>query len=475
LIICGSMRNRVFHFRYEPRFTQGKLEAVVNAKKLTKVASKFDAKPKAPLTTTGEAFPDGAIIELVSGPAGTNKPNLLLWNGTVATIASELKHDEQTYVAPEIALSLYHAIRLPTKSVDYGSLEDLFSGIVELFRNYLGLSDRQSRLLTAFSMSTWLADRLPIAPGAVISAADEGSGIEVLRLLSCICRRPLLLAEVTPSGFRCLPMHLGTTLLINQQSIKPNLQRLLRASTFRGLHLPGSHGNIVDLYGPKAILCGSDSELTCLGDGALQISISPSRSPSSEFDERKQNEISMEFQPRLLYYRLRHLATVNDSQVEGAEFTSAIRPLAGAFANCLADDQKLAHDTIRLLRPQDDDVKGKRFLDVNCVVVEILWGLVHDPKQKSIQVEELAKYANALLRSRGETIEYSAEDIGWSLSKLNIRRHTTSSGRQISLSKDNGITVHQTAAGYRLECAQRVHEGCTICDSLLAVDNKRVV
>ena len=447
----------------------------MNAKKPTKAAIRFDAEPKTLLTTTGEVFHDGAIIELVSGPAGTTRPNLILWNRSEGTIASELKHGEHTYVAPEIAPSLYHALRLPTKSVDYGSLEDLFSGIAELFRNCLGLSDRQSRLLTAFSMSTWLADRLPIAPGAVISAADEGSGIEVLRLLSCICRRPLLLAEVTPSGFRCLPMHLGTTLLINQQSIKPNLQRLLRASTFRGLHLPGNHGNIVDLYGPKAILCGSDAEPNCLGDGALQISITPARLQSPAFDEGKLGEIATKFQPRLLCYRLRHLATVRDTQVEVAEFTSAIRPLAGAFAKCLADDQKLAQNTISLLRPQDDDVKERRFLDVNCVVVEILWGLVHDPKQRSIQVEELATYVNALLRSRGESIEYSAEEIGWSLSKLNIRRHTTSSGRQIPLGRDNGIIVHQIAAGYRLECAQRVHDGCATCEPQLDTDKKRVV
>jgi hypothetical protein len=450
------------------------VEAVVNVKKPAKAASRFDVKPKAPLTTTGESFPDATVIELVSGPPGTNRPNLLLWNGAAGTVASELKHGEQTYVAPEISPSLYHAIRLPTKSTGYGSLEDLFSGIAELFRNYLGLSDRQSRLLTTFSMSTWLADRLPIAPGAVISAPDEASGIDVLRLLSCICRRPLLLAEVTASGFRTLPMHLGITLLINQQSMKPNFQRLLRASTFRGLHLPGSQGNIVDLYGPKAILCGSDAELSCLGDGALQIPIAPSRLQSHAFDEGKLDEISTEFQPRLLCYRLRHLATVNDSQVEVAEFTSAIRPLAGAFAKCLADDQKLAHNTIRLLRPQDDDVKGKVFLDVNCVVVEILWNLVHDPKQKSIQVDELAKYVNALLRSRGETIEYSAEDIGWSLSKLNIRRHTTSSGRQILFGGENRVTVHQTAMGYRLECARDAHDECPICKSLVA-DNKLVV
>jgi hypothetical protein len=448
--------------------------AVMSAKRQRKAVSASDATPGKSVITTGEVFHDGAIIELVSGRPGTNRPELLLWNGTSESVAPRVEHGEHTYEAPELTPSLYRAIRLPTKCIDYGSFQDLFSGIVKLFENNLGLSDRESRLLTAFSLSTWLADRLPIAPGVVISASDEASGIDLLRLLKCICRRALLLAEVTAAGFRSLPMHLGITLLINQQQVRPNLQRLLRASTFRGLHLPGNRGSIVDLYGPKAILCGSDVELNCLGDGALQISVAPSRLTSPAFEKRQQDEIAMEFQPRLLYYRLRHFATVNDSQVEVGEFTSAIRPLAGVLAKCLSDDQKLASDTIRLLRPQDDDVKEKRFLDVSCVVVEILWGLVHDQKRKGIQVEELAKYVNAMLRSRGETIEYSAEEIGWALSKLNIRRHTTSSGRQVLLGKDNSVTVHQTAIGYHLECSQRPEDECTICQSSRPLINKEL-
>jgi hypothetical protein len=433
-------------------------------------AARFDAKPKAPRTTAGEAFDDGTIIELVAGSAGTNRPDLLLWNGTAGTVASQVQHRGHTYEGLDLTPSLYRAVRLPAKVTDYGSLQDLFSGIAELFKKYLALSDRQSRLLTAFSLSTWLADRLPIAPGLVVSASDEASGIDLLRLLKCICRRGLLLAELTPSGLRSLPMHLGITLLINQQSIKSNLQRLLRASTFRGLNLPGNRGSIVDLYGPKAILCGSDSDLNCLGDGALQISIAPSSLPSSTFDERTQEEIAMEFQPRLLCYRLRHFATVSDAQVEVAEFTSTIRPLASAFAKCLADSQNLANNTIRLLRPQDDDIKEKRFLDVHSVIVEILWELVHDKKQKGVQVDELTKYVNAILRSRGELLEYSAEEIGWALRNLDIRRHTTSRGRHVLLDRENSSIVHQTAAEYGLECLQSAEDGCSICEVSRHID-----
>jgi len=41
------------------------------------------------------------VIELVSGSAGLNKPDLLLWNGIEAIIASRVEYARCTYEAPE--------------------------------------------------------------------------------------------------------------------------------------------------------------------------------------------------------------------------------------------------------------------------------------------------------------------------------------------------------------------------------------
>jgi hypothetical protein len=116
----------------------------------------------------------------------------------------------------------------------------------------------------------------------------------------------VMLAEVTPGGFRSLPMPLGLTLLLNQQDLKPNLQRLFRASSYRGLHLPGNRGSVVDLYGPKAIFCGNDAAVDTLGGGVIHISAAPSILQSCALDEQVQNEIANHFQPRLLMYRLKN-------------------------------------------------------------------------------------------------------------------------------------------------------------------------
>jgi hypothetical protein len=340
----------------------------------------------------------------------------------------------------------------------------LFAAIADLFKHHLDLPQRESSLLACFSISTWLADRLPTAPSLVISGPDQELGIDALRLLSCVCRHPLMLAEVTPGGFRSLPAQISLTLLLDQQELRPNMQRLLRASKHRGLHLPGNGGSVVDLYGPKAIFCGNDAAVETLGGGVIHISVTPSQLQSSALDEQVQDEIANRFQPRLLMYRLKNSRRVRESRVDGSEFTFATRQVVRTLAMCFPEDSELARDSAQLLRPQDEEVRGQRSCDVNCAIVEILRGTIHDRKQKAVRVDELAKFVNALLRSRGETLTYSAEEIGWKLRDLNIPRHTSSSGREVVLGQSTSQSVHRLAQAYDLPCSQRVEAGCPDCN-----------
>jgi hypothetical protein len=228
----------------------------------------------------------------------------------------------------------------------------------------------------------------------------------------------------------------------------------------------------VDLYGPKAIFCGNDAAVDALSDGAIHISAAPSSSQSSGLDERLQNEIANDFQPRLLMFRLKSFGKVPASPVDVSNFTFATRQLARALATCFPEDPELARDAVQLLQPQDEDVRGQRFCDVNCAIVEILWGVIHDRKQREVRVDELAKDVSALLRSRGEIREFSAEEIGWKLRNMNIPRHSSSSGRQVLLNRDAGQAVHRLAQAYGLPCTQRVEAGCPDCNQAKPVVSK---
>ena len=251
----------------------------MNAKTKTKAAKGSIAKNRC-VMTAGEIFSDGVMIELVTGSSQPNKPDLLLWNGRRATVASSVEHDGDIYEAPKLASSLYRAIRLPSRSSDYGSARSLFAGITDLFQQNLDLPDRESKMLACFAISTWLADSLPSAPSLAIFGPESELGIDVLRLLGCVCRHSLTLTEVTPGGFRSLPMYLGPTLLISQQEVKPSLLRLFLASNYRGLRSPGNGGRLVDLYGPKAMFSGNEAAMGSLGDGVMHIAVTPSQTQS---------------------------------------------------------------------------------------------------------------------------------------------------------------------------------------------------
>ena len=416
------------------------------------------------IISAGEIFADGAMIELIAGSSVPNKPDVLLWNGKKATVGPRVEHGGCIYEAPQLDPILWRAMRLPAGCRDYGSARALFDGIRDLFQRHVGLPESESGLLACFVISTWLAHRLPTAPNLTISGPDEERGIDVLRLLSCVCRHPLMLAELTPGSFRSLPMQLSLTLLLDQHRLRPNVQRLLRASSYPGMLLPGNRGCLVDLYGPKAIFCGNDAAVDTLSGGAVQISLSPSQLQSSALHEQVQNEIANHFQPRLLMYRLKNSGKVRQPQVDVSKFTFATRQLACTLAACFPEDPELARDAVELLGPQDDDARLQRANSIECVIVEVLLGFIHEQKLTEMKVGNLADLANCLLRSRGEILAYGAEEVGWKLRGLNLIRHRTSSGSQIQFDRQTSHQVHRLARTYGLG-SSRI-ETCPECTSV---------
>jgi hypothetical protein len=414
--------------------------------------------------TTGECFPDGTIIELLSGTSKPATPNLLLWNGHQSAVGPFVEYGGHLYKPSEVDPTFYRAMRLPNRCAADRSPRTLFNSIRDLFVLHLGLPEAQSGLLACFAISTWLVDRLPIAPGLMITGSDEELGIGVLRLLGCLCRHPLLLAEVTASSIRSLPWQFSLTLLLNQPSLRPDMQRLFRASRHH-LYLPGSKGSIVDIYGSKAVYSRENSGLDTLSGGWINISVAPQSGQRCALDEQAEEKIAEQFQPRLLMYRLKNLGSISDRSVDVSDLTPATHQIARTLAMCFPGDSRLASEAVQLLRPQDEEVRAQRYFDVSCVIIEILVGVIHNRKQSEIQVSELTKKVNSLLRSRGENLEYRPEEIGWKLRDLDVPRHSNSSGRQVLLGKNTSERVHNLARLYDL-LSEHLLSDCSDCKAL---------
>ena len=259
---------------------------------------------------------------------------------------------------------------------------------------------------------------------------------------------------------------MGLTLLLIQQDLKPNLERLLRASSHRGLHLPGNRGSVVDPYGPKAIFCGDGTAVDILGGGAIQISLAAAHLQPNQLNEQAQNEIANHFQPAKPFDVSAEKCPRKYGGLKSMspEFTPATGRLAMTLTMYFPEDLRLARDVVHLLRPQDQEIRERRFFDVNYAIVEILLDMIHR-KECEVRVAELAAEVTALLRSRGEIFEYLPEEIGWKLRDLNIPRHSSSSGRQVVFGRDVSQRVHRLAKDYNLQSPQGVQIYCPDCSN----------
>jgi hypothetical protein len=293
-----------------------------------------------------------------------------------------------------------------------------------------------------------------------------GHAITVFRILHCICRRPVLLGDLSRSAFLALAP-LGATFLVNQPDLSPKLRALWGTSNYRGMHVFGN-GKVNSVASSKAIFLGTAD---ARGDEGVHVVLPPSSSHLPWLDEKKQSEIAEEFQPQLLMYRLRNLNEVREFPPVklGSGFVNT--EVARSLAASVAGEANIVEKITPLLRRLEQDKIAERAGDVHLAVIEATWGASHSDRE--IKISHLTELTNALLRSRGESLEYSAAEIGWRLRNMGFRHHRNSHGMVVQFSHDNRFLLHQTAARWSLNLAPAAD--CSLCSPREAVEVKEVM
>lgn len=249
------------------------------------------------VVTTGQIFSDGAIFELISSSCNTTRPDLLLWSNGKATTGCRIEYAGYHYEAPILDAVLYHAVQLPAGCTEYGTDRQLLIEISDVCSEYSSLARGYSQIVARVAAASWLSDRVPSAPVLLLFGPNESVAINLLRLMHCLCRHGLLLAEMSPGSLKQLPMQLALTLLINQYQLQPALQRLLRASSYRGMYLPGRNG-IISAYGVKAVYCARDATAEFLASNAIHIALPPMYMHANPLAEDTLRQIAGHLQPR---------------------------------------------------------------------------------------------------------------------------------------------------------------------------------
>jgi hypothetical protein len=127
------------------------------------------------------------------------------------------------------------------------------------------------------------------------------------------------------------------------------------------------------------------------------------------------------------------------------------------------DDPELAQKLSSLLEPQDEDFRAQRYTEIRGVIIEIILVLLHKRELTALRVEKIAELTNALLRSRGEIIEYSSAEVGWKLRQLGLCRRRDRAGKSLCLHRHTSRRVHDLAYSYGILSGQNLRQNCPDC------------
>jgi hypothetical protein len=256
---------------------------------------------------------------------------------------------------------------------------------------------------------------------------------------------------------------LGATFLVNQPELSPRIRALWGTSNYLGFYVFGN-GKVHSAASSKAVFLGmADAR----GDEGLHLALPPARCDLPPLGAQQQSEIAEEIQPQLLMYRLRKLDEVRNFSARDHGSTFVVCEVARNLAAGVLGEAAILESIAPFLRRLEEEKIAQRSCDVHLTMIEVTWAPSHADRELSIS--RMTELTNALLRHRGEVLEYSAGEIGWKLRNFGFRHHRNGRGMVLQFSHENRLLLHQLAA--RLNLNLLPVPDCALC-SPEAVDAK---
>ena len=408
------------------------------------------------IQTLGGAL-SGMIVEAVVDPRDSNHLRLHTWDGRRATTTTRLECNGTSYIPMNVTSRLVQSVRFAHPSVPFGSTQKLILSLRDFLSKYSHLQLEVADLLVAFAFATWFCDCMPMAPVLRVFG-PENAVSQVLRLLGCVCRRPVLLGDVDFDGLAALPERLGATLLLNQRDLGRRVKRALLGSNRRHFCILRGNGGL-DLYGARAFSCESSQP----AEHGLTVSLSPAGTPRSFLTDAEEQAVAQHFQSRLLRYRMVHYERVRRSRIDCKEFVPEMQDQVGTWLAPISECAQLTHSVFDEMLRQSQELAGARFLDPRCVVAEVALSFCHKPDTTHFFVGELAEKVNALLTGRHEESQLSAKGVGLVLRELGVYGERVAQGFRVTLTDVVRQRLHRLAFDYRVLSVEDGLRRCRFC------------
>ena len=319
--------------------------------------------------------------------------------------------------------------------------------------------------MCAYSLYSWLSDRLPVAPYLWLVGPLGSGKTTLLRLLSCLCRRTVRVGDISQASLYSLVNELNPTLLLDEMECDQGkasraLQRLLRAGSTKDVSV-ARKGELYRAFGAKILASRQPPADAALASRALFIRMMPTRRDLPSLTTEAMAKIAENFQNRLLDLRLANYRSVLDAQFpQVTHLTPRIRDVARALAAPIQGGSRVSGRTGR-----DSGRRGpvrplERSLEPEWLAAEALFDLCHERAVRwgqniykaVIFVGGVTQQINKTLERWGADKRYHPRAVGPVLRSIGIR--TKKFGRWgigVELNLTFRRKIHELARQYDID------------------------
>jgi hypothetical protein len=420
--------------------------------------------------TFGEFVANG-ILELVADEMHSDALKLLLWKEERSRVQQRFSLDLElksgsatevrtiTFEPEQLDPTFRGAIRFPSHVAPFGSSRKLQEDVCGVIKRFTGLENDHVLLTAHAARASWFPEATDCPTALVICGAHSPRRQRLFQVLSCLCRRPLLLSEINLSSLCSLPWGFSPSLFIEHCPSNLHLQKAIRATRASG-YVPWK-GKLVR---PRCVMVICSEESLAIPEwNAIEIPVTCTSVSLPILNEDAQRKVAREFQAKFLQYRLTNYAKIIKSKFDGAALTSSVSELARSLAMCVVDDPATQADIIRLLKEKDEEVKDEMSSDPLLAVVQALFAICHKEKKISVYAAEVAEAAGPILEQRGELL-VSPRTVGNQLRNLGvIPQRLDSKGRGLVLNAKVRKQIHYLARDYKILPDDNGDPGCNDC------------
>jgi len=415
---------------------------------------------------------DGTLVEMIENPADPTKSLLAVYRDGNVQIAEQWRDGNRVLVPLPRAGQVVKHIRLPAGSEPFVGLEDLMSSVACFFKSCLDVEVSWRMLMTAFVLSGWFPEKLPIAPYLALLGPPGSGKTTAMRILSLLCRRSLLTSDISSAAFYDVSHRLGPTLLIDETATAGHprtLLHLLRSSSSPGfVSLRKDKAQMA--YGPKVLAWIELPNDAALNSRCIIIPMhKTSRADLISPDDPRVLQFAKKVRMRLQQFRFEHYRSLSVPKVPAdVQLSSRALDLYRALALPFGADQVFCNILAHLLSAQRQ-FQSRVLSATQASAVRVLYSLIHiDPSAPGYRLSGLTTEMKGDLASRGEPSRLNERKAGDILTSLGLtNRSRTNTGYVLWLERSDRVRIHEMARDYEVD-GTGANQNCDMCKEITA-------